>query len=180
MNNESIIALKAQGITSEAMDHLCAIMRDHPIQLQVLPQEESSNHLILTSGLNELSRIVHQNAVDHGFWENDPEFGTLMALIHSEVSEALEHSRNGLAPRDLTVECKLPTPETCPLRYPDDDECLAQECKYCKPDGIPAELADAVIRVLDVCGRYDIDIGGAIFKKMAYNKGRPIKHGKEF
>lgn len=42
------------------------------------------------------------------------------------------------------------------------------------------ELADAVIRILDYCGRFHIDLGGAIEKKMIANYSRPYKHGKGF
>ena len=42
------------------------------------------------------------------------------------------------------------------------------------------ELADAVIRIADICGRYDIDLAFAIREKMAYNATRPAMHGRAF
>lgn len=39
------------------------------------------------------------------------------------------------------------------------------------------ELADAVIRILDYCGRYQLPIGEAICAKMAVNEKRPYQHG---
>ena len=44
---------------------------------------------------NELATDVHENAVQHGWWEKDRSNGELIALMHSELSEALEALRNG-------------------------------------------------------------------------------------
>ena len=55
-------------------------------------------------------------------------------------------------------------------------------CKYRsrKPEGVAVELADAVIRIADLCGHLGIDLEEVIEIKMAYNEGRPYKHGKKF
>lgn len=45
--------------------------------------------------INNLVKAAHDNAVDKGFWDDGVEFGTLIALVHSELSEALEADRNG-------------------------------------------------------------------------------------
>lgn len=49
-----------------------------------------------------------------------------------------------------------------------------------KPEGVAVELADAVIRIADLCGHLGIDLDAVIAEKMAYNAGRPYKHGKRF
>jgi NTP pyrophosphatase (non-canonical NTP hydrolase) len=63
------------------------------------------------------------------------------------------------------------------------DQCLnclrCQECEHGKPEGIPIELADVIIRICDTCGQYGIDLDRAIRLKMEYNKTRPYKHGKK-
>lgn len=46
-----------------------------------------------------------------------------------------------------------------------------------KPEGIPIELADVIIRILDYCGYAGIDIEAAIRQKHEYNKSRPYRHG---
>jgi NTP pyrophosphatase (non-canonical NTP hydrolase) len=76
----------------------------------------------------------------------------LIALCHSELSEALEDYRNG---RRIDA-----------IYYEND-----------KPSGIPIELADVVIRVFDICGAFNIDLQRAINIKHEYNLKRPYKHG---
>jgi len=112
----------------------------------------------------------HRNALDHGWWIDCEgyERGVLnresvknkipekLALIHSEVSEALEDYRNG----DMA------------LGFLDSDGADAG-----KPYGLPSELADIVIRVYDLAGALGIDLDAAIEVKHQYNVGRPYRHG---
>lgn len=105
--------------------------------------------------MKRLIKDIHKNAVEHGWWEEERSFGEIVALCHSELSEALEESRKGKEPTEVYFENK-------------------------KPEGIPIELADCIIRILDYCGRHEIDIEQAIVIKHEYNKTRPYKHGKEF
>ena len=132
--------------------------------------------------INELVKKAHENAVNHGFWNPTPAFGTSIALIHSELSEALEEEREG---RPLVwykctegdpLPCN-PTDETDCFQYGHEDAC---QYRHPKPEGVAVELADAVIRIADLCGHLGIDLDAVICAKMAYNEGRPYKHGKQF
>ena len=123
--------------------------------------------------LNQLRDEVHKNAIEHGWWEKEREFGTLVALMHSELSEALEEWRNGRKPDEVYFSC------TSSKNIYDGVHC-GEECDLCtggKPEGIPIELADCIIRILDYCGAKGIDIEEAIQIKHEYNKNRPYRHG---
>lgn len=118
--------------------------------------------------INELVKEAHENAVSKGWWEEDRSFGELIALMHSELSEALEDYRNG-KPLDSNWYEKKGA-----IGAQSANEQVEPDWKPC---GIPSELADVVIRVFDACGRYGIDLESAITEKMAYNATRPHKHG---
>ena len=135
-------------------------------------------------GLNELRDEALRIASEHGF--KDASIGEDIALMHSELSEALEDHRAGKLAHEMTY--------TIVLRYPDDRreiqadvaanalEALRADRKgswpvleSAKPCGIPSELADVIIRVLHFSGKHGIE--KAVTEKMAFNESRPFKHG---
>lgn len=122
--------------------------------------------------IKEFVKEVGENAIAHGWWDGpERNFGELIALCHSELSEALEEFRNGKKPNETYYECKAPDAFLVKCR----ENC--KSCEYGKPDGIPSELADVIIRIFDMCHHYGIDIESMLIEKHEFNKSRPYKHG---
>lgn len=97
----------------------------------------------LAAGSNALRDTCFTLAFEAGWHKKPRETGTMIALMHSELSEALEGARKDLMDDHLTDRKML-----------------------------EVELADTVIRIMDFCGLHNLDIGGAIVDKLSYNSKR--------
>lgn len=131
--------------------------------------------------LREIQGLVYRTHLEKG-WERDPScegkgkpelppctvgsepFGVdadrvaaLIALAHSELSEALEELRKG--------------PGHYSLRFEKDSRGID------KPEGFDVELADAIIRILNICSSLGLDIQRALMVKNEYNMTRDPRHG---
>jgi len=131
----------------------------------------------LCAGLNDAAKTIHEDNKRKGFWDDKRETGTLLMLCVSELAEALEADRKGRY-TDLQAynECEKA-----------DDVLEADKGAYelssfhsLIKDTFEDEIADTVIRILDLCGAMEIDIERHINLKLKYNRSRERMHGKAY
>lgn len=110
--------------------------------------------------IRDLQRAVFDNSLAHGFWPSDKvwldQVDQKLLLVVSEIAEAQNELRDNVDP-------------TYTYKRADG-----------KPEGFQFELADAVIRILDLAQALNIDLQSAIELKHAFNVTRPFKHGRRF
>lgn len=131
--------------------------------------------------ISEITKDIHENAIAHGWWDEERSFGDIIALCHSELSEALEEYRDGKS--NVYYDCRVDEHDKDCICEPENPGCgySSDKCgeKSEKPEGIAVELADCIIRIFDYCGKMGIDIEKIIKLKHEYNKTRPYRHGNK-
>ena len=144
---------------------------------------------MMIHSLNALATSIHRVAREKGWWRDcadhtpnsfDPTMRNLpetLALIHSEVSEALEDHRDGLAFNHLYFYNNQTrtkhTVEEALEKFGD----LISASEHWKPCGVAIELVDAQIRIFDLFGAYDTDVDLFMSLKRRYNEHRAYRHG---
>jgi NTP pyrophosphatase (non-canonical NTP hydrolase) len=118
--------------------------------------------------LNTLAQGIYEGNKSRGFWSKDHQsgdrsrnFGELLMLITSELGEALEAHR-----KDRWAD----------IRAYRENGIFKDAIK----DTVEDEIADAVIRLLDLCAGYGIDLDFHLNEKLKYNATRPYLHNKAY
>lgn len=124
--------------------------------------------------INELAKEIHRINKEKGFWDNERNVGEMLMLVVSELSEALEADRENRYANNVTTvrvydDFKVENPENFAVQF-----------KLAIKDSFEDEIADTIIRLLDISIGLGIDIESHIKMKMAYNKTRDKMHGKKY
>lgn len=135
----------------ELKQKFCSVFPPFDLPKSECKEPKKSNTLLMLeekaaqvkSNISLLQHICFTLSKEAGWHDNPREDGTMIALIHSEVSEALEGIRKDL----------------------NDDHLPARKM-------VEVELADAIIRIMDYAGSRGLDVGGAIVEKLIYNQQR--------
>lgn len=114
-----------------------------------------------TMTISQLQATIHEWAKSKGWWDPGKQktFIEALFLIAGETVEAGEEFRNWHGYQTIY--------------YEQDENGLV------KPKGIPIELADVFIRLVDTCAYFGIDLETAVAEKMFYNAQRPYRHGNK-
>lgn len=132
---------KVHADTPAGVEALCQFIKDNCIHSTIDLLHDNKTRI--QDDCTLLKDICYGLAYDAGWHSKPREPGTMIALIHSEISEAMEGVRKDLM----------------------DDHLPHRKM-------VEVEMADAVIRIMDFCGKYNLDIGGAIVEKLNYNTSR--------
>ena len=137
------MAAKQDRITVNGRDYMVS-----PLLAKDLEEERSKQFV---QSFDQMCMRVHAVAVEKGWWPSTGRnTAEMIALIHSELSEALEAARLG-------------------VDIPDDQLIMFTNFEV--------ELADAMIRIMDLATAMQLDLGAAIVEKTKFNRKRPFMHG---
>lgn len=139
------------------------------------------NVLKLTHNLTLLADDVFKANAEKGFHDQERTIDRDLMLIIGEISEGHESIRKGDHRNEQTPLEWMEVLDKISQAYdPDDTDTFKAMFESSVKDTFNDELADAVIRILDTCGKRGIDIHRHVQYKLLYNRTRAHKHGKKF
>lgn len=130
----------------------------------------------LCQNLNESAKRIHQIAKAKGFWDSERNVGELLMLVTSELGEAMEAHRKGKFANTERIDSEIRENQMCENNSIRLNGSFVEDIK----DSFEDEIADTIIRLLDLCAGLGINIEKHINLKVAYNATRPRLHGKKY
>lgn len=128
-------------------------MTENLVEFATSPERlNTTEAAVVSRSLNALAAELHNTAKSKGWWDKPRDMGELLTNLHGEVSELWEAYRRGT----LNNRCDKPG---CDLTQAEE------------------EIADILIRTLDLAASLGIDVGKAVLTKHAFNLTRPYRHG---
>jgi NTP pyrophosphatase (non-canonical NTP hydrolase) len=122
--------------------------------------------------LRELAKKIHQTNKEKGFWDSERNVGEMLMLVVTELSEALEvHRKSPVSPLTPSVLAGIDG---------DNDTLFKIDFETHVKDTFGDEIADAIIRLLDIGEGLGYDIQKHVEMKMRYNQTRERLHGKRY
>jgi hypothetical protein len=115
---------------------------------------ENPELAVKPESLDEWAKYIYEWCERKG-WNQNLDFPKMLMNLHSEVTEAWEECRNGRAIDEV------------------------YESEGGKPEGVPIELVDLLIRFLHIAAWRGWNLQELLEQKMAYNEKRPFRHGNK-
>lgn len=123
----------------------------------------------LTQPINDLAILIHENNVKQGFWNEKRNIGEALMLVVSELGEAIEaHRKNQFTDISHAEKANM------------SNHFEQEKFQACIKNTFEDELADSIIRLLDLAAGLGVDIAWHLQQKIIYNTTRPFKHGKTY
>ena len=118
----------------------------------------------LISDWNTLRDNAHNTAVRHGFWDDEPSDNHFLCLIVSELMEAVEADRNNRRGNLQAMVAVINCQETSERGITDQwmETWFKLYFEERVKDSVGDELADAIIRILDLAGKHNVNLTGII------------------
>jgi len=135
------------------------------------------NLLELSTALNNSSKSIHEFNRSMGWWKN-LKYQSQLNKIITKFNVSPELAEEILASLDITEEADRPIPALLMLVVSEVAEAMEGDRKNLMDDKLPhrsmfeVELADVIIRILDIAGKHNLDLGGAVLEKVQYNATR--------
>lgn len=120
---------------------------------------------------SKLLSICYYTAQIKGWHDPKKSFGEQILMMHSELSEVIEAYRT----KDGDTQSIWFEPVQVDIY--DKDACTTVTKVHHKPEGVPVELADVLIRMGDTTKCENLSLLGAFFLKSRFNLTRPRRHG---